>query len=135
MYYISAPWTEFYLPKLVSIDDEYNKFITFTQIKYKLGEIIKNYHDVIKYIKALSIHHKVHQFHQFLDERKFLLTFKYPIMSAKIKAVVLHEKGGQQVVEEVDKPTPKPQPNASIPGELGDLLVKVKTVALNPVDW
>ncbi|CAB4405023.1 GroES-like protein [Rhizophagus irregularis] len=56
-------------------------------------------------------------------------------MSAKIKAVVLHEKGGQQVVEEVDKPTPKPQPNASIPGELGDLLVKVKTVALNPVDW
>jgi NADPH:quinone reductase-like Zn-dependent oxidoreductase len=56
-------------------------------------------------------------------------------MSAKIKAVVLHEKGGQLVVEEVDKPTPKPQPNAAIPGELGDLLVKVKTVALNPVDW
>jgi NADPH:quinone reductase-like Zn-dependent oxidoreductase len=56
-------------------------------------------------------------------------------MSAKIKAVVLHEKGGPLVVEEVDKPTPKPQPNAAIPGELGDLLVKVKTVALNPVDW
>uniref|UniRef100_A0A1D1XF75 Zinc-type alcohol dehydrogenase-like protein C2E1P3.01 n=1 Tax=Anthurium amnicola TaxID=1678845 RepID=A0A1D1XF75_9ARAE len=56
-------------------------------------------------------------------------------MSAKIKALVLREKGQQQVVEEVDKPTPKPQPNAAIPGELGDLLVKVKAVALNPVDW
>ena len=56
-------------------------------------------------------------------------------MSTKIKAVVLHEKGGQLVVEEVDKPVPKPQPNPAIPGELGDLLVKVKAVALNPVDW
>ena len=56
-------------------------------------------------------------------------------MSAKIKAVVLHEKGGEQVVKEVDKPTPKVKPNPAIPGELGDLLVKVKAVALNPVDW
>ena len=56
-------------------------------------------------------------------------------MSAKIKALVLNEKGGKLVVEEVDKPTPKSQPNATIPGELGDLLVKIKAVALNPVDW
>jgi len=56
-------------------------------------------------------------------------------MSSKIKALVLRTKGSEQVVEEVDKPTPKPKPNAAIPGELGDLLVKVKTVALNPVDW
>lgn len=56
-------------------------------------------------------------------------------MSAKIKALVLNEKGGEQIVKEVDKPTPKSKPNAAIPGELGELLVKVKTVALNPVDW
>ncbi|CAG8441020.1 15067_t:CDS:2 [Funneliformis caledonium] len=56
-------------------------------------------------------------------------------MGTKIKALVLQAKGGEQVVKEVDKPVPKAKPNAAIPGEIGDLLVNVKAVALNPVDW
>ncbi|RIA86659.1 chaperonin 10-like protein [Glomus cerebriforme] len=57
-------------------------------------------------------------------------------MSAKINAVVLHKQGGQLIVEEVDKPVPKHKPKETrLPGEHGELLVKVKTVALNPVDW
>ncbi len=55
-------------------------------------------------------------------------------MAAKIKAMVLNAKGGEQAVKEVDKPTPKAKPDTKIPGELGDLLVKVKAVALNPID-
>jgi NADPH:quinone reductase-like Zn-dependent oxidoreductase len=55
-------------------------------------------------------------------------------MSAKIKAAVLRAKG-ELVIEEIDKPTLKLRPNPAIPGELGDILIKVKAVALNPYDW
>ena len=54
-----------------------------------------------------------------------LLSLYIPIMSQKIKAVVLPKAYGQFQVELVDKPIPGP----------GQLLVRNKAVAINPVDW
>jgi NADPH:quinone reductase-like Zn-dependent oxidoreductase len=50
-----------------------------------------------------------------------------PAVSAKIKAVVYHEYGSPDVlrIEEVDKPVPNDN----------QLLVKVRAVSINPLDW
>ncbi|CAG8556546.1 13689_t:CDS:2, partial [Racocetra fulgida] len=56
------------------------------------------------------------------------------VMSEKVKAAVVPAKGAKLGIQLVDKPTPKPFIYDESSGERGELLVKIKAIALNPVD-
>ncbi|CAG8476495.1 5522_t:CDS:2 [Cetraspora pellucida] len=55
-------------------------------------------------------------------------------MSEKVKAAVVPEKGAKLEIQLVDKPIPKPFVYDESSGERGELLVKIKAIALNPID-
>ncbi|CAG8735563.1 29385_t:CDS:2 [Gigaspora margarita] len=55
-------------------------------------------------------------------------------MSEKVKAAVIPAKGAKLEIQLVDKPVPKPYVYDESSGEKGELLIKIKAIALNPID-